>query len=135
MLPGGIVKRGGVPLYEGGVVDDPAKRLLQVLRCCAGERLEFVIAARELSVGRTQRRRVPHGDVAQGPVRLLGDAALLARPRQALPAHRLLPHRGGTAHVRTWRLAPRTPKPGRSPLNRASLEHAGRLPARAVPPL
>src|ERR1700745_2391654 len=97
MLPGGIVKRGGVPPCEGGVVDDPAKRLLQVMRCCAGERLEFVIAARELSVGRTQRRRVPHGDVVQGPVGLFSDASLLARPRQALPAHRLLPHRGGTA--------------------------------------
>ncbi len=31
--------------------------------------------------------------------------------------------------VHTWRLAPRTHKPVRFPLNQASLEHAGRLPA------
>ena len=42
---------------------------------------------------------------------------------------------GDSRHVRTWRLPPRTPKPGKFPAKQTSLEHATRPPAsrRAVP--
>ena len=48
LFHGHIVKRGGVLLDAGGVAGDPPQRLLQGVRCGAGERLQFVIAAREL---------------------------------------------------------------------------------------